>query len=283
MENLAPALSRSTYKRYFGANSDAHGEATQSSSGTAVKGLHPISTNAFDVSLNPRCSGTWIAGSSTGVVSPGSLMPDELLSFCSWAFAELSTCSAPSMCLFVPDEETANVVALDDTAEATPDVPSKVYELRRLTGLSWEQLSSLLGVSRRTLHNWATGGEIAAKNEEKLARVHSTINRIDRGSASKNRSLLFSPTSDGNTLYDQLRQELYEEVKSIAGPSAGRLERRLKPLDENASRQLAPERFGEALERAVAGPQAEAAGGDVIVRKLQESKMIRPVKRTRAE
>lgn len=40
--------------------------------------------------------------------------------------------------------------------------------LQETSGLSWEQLSKLFGVGRRTLHLWANGGRMSQWNREQL-------------------------------------------------------------------------------------------------------------------
>ena len=35
-----------------------------------------------------------------------------------------------------------------------------IFELRRLTGFTWDELALLLSVTRRSLHLWANGGPI---------------------------------------------------------------------------------------------------------------------------
>ena len=59
-----------------------------------------------------------------------------------------------------------------------------IGELRRLSGLTWDQLARLFNVSRRSLHFWASGGEPSIKNgfrdsdqatQAKNARDHAQV------------------------------------------------------------------------------------------------------------
>jgi DNA-binding transcriptional regulator YiaG len=59
-----------------------------------------------------------------------------------------------------------------------------INELRRLSGLTWEQLTRLFGVSRRSLHFWASGQPLSRAKEEQLNRLLGAIQFIDRGNAS---------------------------------------------------------------------------------------------------
>ena len=97
----------------------------------------------------------------------------------------------------------------------SPEATQKALgELRRLSGLTWEQLAKLFNVSRRSLHFWASGQPLSRFNEEQLNRLLGTIQYIDRGSASLNRSLLLKPD---NPLFDLLVAGRYEEFKQLVG------------------------------------------------------------------
>ena len=51
----------------------------------------------------------------------------------------------------------------------SPEATQKALgELRRLSGLTWEQLAKLFNVSRRSLHFWASGQPLSRFNEEVL-------------------------------------------------------------------------------------------------------------------
>ena len=98
---------------------------------------------------------------------------------------------------------------------SSPEATQKALgELRRLSGLTWEQLAKLFNVSRRSLHFWASGQPLSRFNEEQLNRLLGTIQYIDRGSASLNRSLLLKPD---NPLFDLLIAGRYEEFKQLVG------------------------------------------------------------------
>src|SRR6266566_1600965 len=83
------------------------------------------------------------------------------------------------------------------TAPDSPRIGSVIGELRRLSGLTWEQLSQVLGMSRSSLHSWASGESRGRTDEEHLLQVLSVIRCIDRGSASHNRTELFAVRDDG--------------------------------------------------------------------------------------
>lgn len=93
-----------------------------------------------------------------------------------------------------------------------------IHELRFKTGLSWDQLSRLFGVQRRSLHFWASGKPLSARNEEKLYHLLTLIRTIDRGSARANRALLLSPMEGGDrSPFELLLRDEFEELRHQLG------------------------------------------------------------------
>ncbi len=138
-----------------------------------------------------------------------------------------------------------------NSAEANRDA---LNELRKLSGLTWEQLAKLFNVSRRSLHFWASGQPLSRFNEENLNRLLGTIRYINRGSASLNRNLLLSPGQDGRLLFDLLIAGEHEEVKRILGPGNAPQKPQLVPLSEDASmsrRPPLPEDLVDALQEPI--------------------------------
>lgn len=105
-----------------------------------------------------------------------------------------------------------------------------IHELRRLSGLTWDQLARLFGVDRRSLHHWGSGQPLSRKNEERLHRLLAVIRYIDRGAADLNRQALMQPTDDGDLPFDLLVQEEYQAVKDILDRGPGRRDIQRKPL-----------------------------------------------------
>lgn len=59
---------------------------------------------------------------------------------------------------------------------ASARTPARMLaDLREASGLTWEQLAKIFGVSRRSIHLWLAGGRMSAANEEKLVRLEAEI------------------------------------------------------------------------------------------------------------
>lgn len=126
-----------------------------------------------------------------------------------------------------------------------------VSELRRLSGLTWDQLAHLFEVSRRSVHFWASGKPLNAPNEEKLHNTLAVVRCIDRGSARANREYLVQVQENGVSLLELLQQGEYEQVRSIAGTGAQRISLEQTPLSAEAQlmrEPLKPEELIEAIQ-----------------------------------
>lgn len=120
--------------------------------------------------------------------------------------------------------------------EHADDTPSReatrtaIHELRRLSGLTWDQLARLFEVDRRSLHHWGSGQPLSRKNEERLHRLLAVVRYIDRGAADLNRQALLQPTANNALPFDLLVQGKDQEVKAILGQGPGRRIIQRKPL-----------------------------------------------------
>ena len=68
--------------------------------------------------------------------------------------------------------------ALGRTGNVGSTSPSLVVELKERADITWDQLAKTLGVSRRAVHHWASGGRMAAGNEESVLRLLHIVDRI---------------------------------------------------------------------------------------------------------
>jgi DNA-binding transcriptional regulator YiaG len=132
------------------------------------------------------------------------------------------------------EQTTAGAVVL-----AAQPAGAAIGELRRLSGLTWDQLARVFSVSRRSLHFWASGKAMSPSNEEHLQRVLALVRRIDRGTANANRSALLGVCEDGCIPVDLLIAGDYERVLALLGPGDAR---RVSPpkLSQEARAARAP-------------------------------------------
>ena len=92
-----------------------------------------------------------------------------------------------------------------------------ISELRRIGGLTWDQLARLFRVTRRSLHFWASGNPMSAENEERLHRLIGFIERVDRGSPADTRFALLSHPAGERAPFDLLIEGEYERALELMG------------------------------------------------------------------
>src|SRR5215475_8447091 len=73
------------------------------------------------------------------------------------------------------------------------DIAKSVRTLRERSGLSWSELAALLGVSRRTVHNWANGSAITSRHSRMLAPAADGVTLYSRIVARGRRPVLDAP------------------------------------------------------------------------------------------
>jgi transcriptional regulator with XRE-family HTH domain len=162
--------------------------------------------------------------------STHSLIGSRIFMICSSTTASRATTNQE---LLAAIEMTTSGITLPSAS--SPEATQKALsELRRLSGLTWEQLAKLFNVSRRSLHFWASGQPLSRFNEEQLNRLLGTLQYIDRGSANLNRSLLLKPEHNGNPLLDLLVAGKYEEFKQIVGAGNAPQKLQLGSLSEDS-------------------------------------------------
>ena len=116
-------------------------------------------------------------------------------------------------------------------AESTSE---SIMEIRRRSGLTWEELGDLFGVSRRSVHHWANGKPVNANHDRTIRRMLAAVRYLDRGNREGTRAVLLTVDENiGVSRFDLLREgRFYEAVGSIAG--APEIEHQRTPLADTA-------------------------------------------------
>lgn len=122
-----------------------------------------------------------------------------------------------------------------------------VSELRRISGLTWEQLGELFGVSRRSVHFWASGQPLNAANEARLLHVLDIVRAGDRGSAAETRAALVAREGE-KSVFDLLAAGQLDEARALLGNGPGRRRLVRHELSPEAKAARAPLRVEELIE-----------------------------------
>lgn len=86
--------------------------------------------------------------------------------------------------------------------EPTSELSAIVANLKTASGLTTDQLGRLLGVSRRSIHNWAAGTAIAPAHEERLRDLELLVFSLPADSPDERRKLLLD-SSNGPSMFKQ--------------------------------------------------------------------------------
>lgn len=92
-----------------------------------------------------------------------------------------------------------------------------LFELKNLTGFGWGDLSKLLNVDRRTLHNWVKAGKIRERNKLKISETLKVLRHADRGCSDANAIALRQVGSSGTSSFEAIKQENYAAARTIIG------------------------------------------------------------------
>lgn len=90
--------------------------------------------------------------------------------------------------------------AIDTRASA--DLAMLVSELKVESGLTADQLGRLLGVSRRSIHNWAAGSAIASIHEERVRDLSQLVMSLNATTPAERRAKLLA-SNGGRSLFKE--------------------------------------------------------------------------------
>lgn len=184
----------------------------------------------FDLRLSMAAAGACSYGKATQV----RISPDKLRS---WVF-------------FQPFEATNSggwsvVVDTPDLLHQSPQ--SVVAEIKRLSGLTWENIADILGVSPRSVHLWRAGGQMAETKRQRSGSLLSFLRFIDRGLGETNRALILDNSDEGMTVLAMLIAGEHERAKMVVGAGQSR-PASFASIPKEARRRTAPDHFGMVLD-----------------------------------
>jgi hypothetical protein len=121
----------------------------------------------------------------------------------------------PATCAWPVETSTVDLEPIETTHH-------QIYQLRFLSGLTWDALAEVFCVSRRSLHFWAGGSTMTRLNAQKLAQLLQIVRQADRGTAQQNRDLWLAPGPDGRRPVDLAAVGAWSELAARVGKGPGR-------------------------------------------------------------
>ena len=88
------------------------------------------------------------------------------------------------------------------------DTASAVRGLKSRSGLSWQQLADAFGVSRRSLHFWANGGNMATASAQRLEALTQIVDGHAPAEPAAVRAALISSRASGRSQLEELIGEV---------------------------------------------------------------------------
>jgi hypothetical protein len=93
-----------------------------------------------------------------------------------------------------------------------------VRDLHESSGLTWDQLAKLFGVSRRAVHHWANGGNLTVRNWDILNELSRLVRSIPGDDPASRRAYLLSPKDNGYSMFESLRDRYSPETPVVSSP-----------------------------------------------------------------
>lgn len=100
---------------------------------------------------------------------------------------------------------------------ATSLVATSIRDLRSRTGLTWDELAKLFGVSRRALHLWASGGAISPRHASRLSVLAGELLPATPSTPAEVRDFLMAPRQAGRSVFQDLVRDASPAPRRLGG------------------------------------------------------------------
>lgn len=116
-----------------------------------------------------------------------------------------------------PERVVAPPISRDVLTPAT-----LLQSVRDESGLTWDQIARVFGVSRRAVHHWMAGGNLSAHNIELLGRFNRLVGNLPGDSADARKAALFAAGPDGVSPIDAFRRVVATSSAEVHPQSASK-------------------------------------------------------------
>lgn len=133
-----------------------------------------------------------------------------------------------------PSSTLSAIPVTPDSRSDTPvAVPETLQRLQRVSGLHWGEIAQAVGVSRRTIHNWLSGKQVADVHLNRLLILHQAVEAIGEGSDQDTRAALLTPRANGRSILEDLALAARPKRRSLT--SSLSVADQVAPVDGAAS------------------------------------------------
>lgn len=121
----------------------------------------------------------------------------------------------------VPESQRLTSTAAPVVGSLAASPARAIGELGRF-GLTIEQVAEIIGVDRRSIHNWKAGRAVSGENLRTLTLLVDTMRAIDRGTQLENRAALAQTMPGGESALEWLALHRFEDVRRALGPGGAK-------------------------------------------------------------
>lgn len=127
-----------------------------------------------------------------------------------------------------------------NSANRDPETLRKaIAELRRIAGLTWEELGALFEVSRREILRWASGKPLDPVHGNRITQVLAVVRGADRGNSGRTRAALLD-ASQAIRPIDLLISQRFDDASVAMGQGRAAARPVLPSLSERARSHRRP-------------------------------------------
>lgn len=178
----------------FGTVSFGDHEAQSRAAGRKTTGASLVLTS---VALLGGLAGTSVGGAQVGTFT---------------SFVTVNRTDRGELMRAVPMPSTTRISQAGTAPASEPRRDNEeVVWIKEHSGLTWDQLGKVFGVSRRAVHMWANGGRLNESNARRLREFSSIIKsaegEVPEVTPEAVRARLLQVESDGLSIVDRLRRE----------------------------------------------------------------------------
>lgn len=98
-----------------------------------------------------------------------------------------------------------------------PNTAELIRDLHDGSGLTWEQLSKILGVSRRSVHLWASGGRMNARHIELATELASLVRNAPVEEPERVRTWLLAANAGGLSPVEEFKADHRRPAAAVNG------------------------------------------------------------------
>ena len=158
------------------------------------------------------------AMSATGASAPLAEPLPLLGVFAGTSSTRISTTVFARMATKLSHEQNRNLAptAAEGIAETRSDSEA-VNWVKTHSGLTWDQLGKVFGVSRRAVHLWVSGGRMNATNARALREFAAAVEAVHASDPDAARAALLAVGTDGKSAVDRFRARQRTGLGDISG------------------------------------------------------------------